>query len=171
MNFFTKNYYNKRELELDCSFLEYMIMEPDTIKLGNIFDLHYSNIHSTSFYLIIIYIVFYSFSLSIILLVVLGKLFNFLEHFVELISKLSFFILLAIGILLFCYNLILVSSYYNSNNAYFLNFLKCPNVNFDEFKKYYESAKKCKSDIITYITILIFHLIYRNCFSEYISQL
>ena len=170
-NFFTRNYNRKTKVKLECSFLENLIMEPDTVKLGNIFDLRYFVIHSTSYFLFIVNIVIYGSVLLFILLVILQKFFNFITRLVELSSRIYRFFLLALGLAVLFYNIMIISSYYNGNSAYYLDFLECPNVNSDEFKKYTESVLLFKRDIRIYIALFISHFIYHNCLHKLINEL
>ena len=170
-NFFTRNYNKKTKVKLECSFLENLIMEPDTVKLGNIFDLRYFIFHSTSYFLFIVNILIYGSVLLFILLVMLQKFFNFMTRLVELSSGIYQFFLFGLGIAVLYYNIIIISSYYNGNSAYYLAFLECPNVNSDEFKKYTESVLLFKRDVRIYIALFICHFIYHNCLHKLISQL
>jgi len=119
-NFFTRNYNKKTKVKLECSFLENLIMEPDTVKLGNIFDLRYFVFHSTSYFLFIVNILIYGSVLLFILLVMLQKFFNFMTRLVELSSGIYQFFLFGLGIAVLYYNIIIISSYYNGNSAYYL---------------------------------------------------
>ena len=170
-NFFTKNYNNEIELELECSFLENMIMEPDTIKLGNVFNLNYYIINSSSFFLIISDIGIYCSFLLLLLLGILAKFFSFLRTLNLLYINIFYWLIIGYCILVLIYNYYLLSSYYNSNIAFFLDFLKCPNVNKDGFKKYYDSALIFKSDFRIYIELFFIHLMYNCCLRKIIERL
>ena len=170
-NFFTKNYNNEKELELECSFLENMIMDPETIKLANIFNLHYLIINSSSFYLLITDIGAYGSTLLLLLLGILAKFSAFFRALNLLYIDIFYWFIIAYCILVIFYNYSLLASYYNSNTDYFFDFLKCPNVNPDGFKKYIESALVFKSDIRHYIILFFIQIIYHNCLKKFIVQL
>ena len=169
--FFTKNYNNEKELELDCSFFEHMIMEPDTIKLGNIFNLNYFTINSSSFFLIISDIILYCLILLLLLLGMLSKFSVFFSRLFLVYIQLCGWFLFAYGVQALIFNYYLLSSYFNSNTAFFLDFLKCPNVNLDGFKKYYESALIFESDIRHYIILFFIQIIYQTCLKGLVERI
>ena len=135
---------NQLNINSRCKAYEELIMDARTQKLGDIFELKYSELFSCSHFLIafLIYDIFRS-SLSIITLIITEMYESFrycgCGILLFLVNTIQYYVLKRLDIVYLVYFIFFIYaiySFYSGDTNDYYNFLFCKNVNYEEFDKY-----------------------------------
>ena len=149
--------------DYDCWVYQDLILETETKKLGDVFDIKTETIHYCSIFLFLLAFIFVSLifiPLIIILLILCAVIFRPLLYIVLLFITCYIFINITLGTINLIIIIISIYSFNNSDiNAYYY-FLTCENINYDAFEKY-RNIESLKTDFKHFINLFIINI----CFS------
>ena len=142
-----------------CQAYQDIIMNPNTKKLGDVFNLNVEAVHNNSFYIIFInlFVIFF-YAFIFIALIFLALASNSMACFaiIVVILSLAAFIIMIIG---FIYFFVIIHNFYSGDTNAYISFLDCKNVNYSGFGKY-RIVEEFKSDFKWFMIYYTFSMIF-----------
>ncbi len=152
-----------------CMLYQELIMDKNTKKLGDVFNLNLELIHSRSVVLltlVVVYIVFYIILILISMIIIFTP--SMLNCCSVIIAAISFNFAILGGVN-FIFLIVFLYAFYKGDINAYIDFLNCPYVNPLEFRRY-RNIEIFKSNYKGYITIVIINFIF-VCVNEYRKEI